>query len=157
MKEIQFQSDHPPDIEELKKRLFEDPSDPRSRSYVRVLIRPRIRWWSVALQLLLPLLAASVAGTVLHRLSMPVWAIYAVPAVCLVLYTLLRLKSFFICAVRIYQRLAPDSIRNKCRFEPSCSQYMILSLEKYGLCKGLHKGVCRLKRCNIRHGGFDEP
>ena len=45
----------------------------------------------------------------------------------------------------------------KCRFEPSCSQYMILSLQKYGLWKGLAKGIDRLKRCRAKDGGFDEP
>jgi putative component of membrane protein insertase Oxa1/YidC/SpoIIIJ protein YidD len=34
---------------------------------------------------------------------------------------------------------------------------MILSLEKYGLRRGLSKGIGRLKRCNIDNGGFDEP
>lgn len=70
---------------------------------------------------------------------------------------LLCLKRIIICLIRIYQRFAPASLRNKCRFEPSCSQYMILSLQKYGLRKGLAKGTDRLKRCNIHHGGFDFP
>lgn len=34
---------------------------------------------------------------------------------------------------------------------------MILAIEKYGLIKGLQKGICRLKRCNIDGGGFDFP
>jgi putative component of membrane protein insertase Oxa1/YidC/SpoIIIJ protein YidD len=34
---------------------------------------------------------------------------------------------------------------------------MLLSIEKYGVWKGLPKGVNRLRRCNINNGGFDEP
>ncbi|MBR5314328.1 MAG: membrane protein insertion efficiency factor YidD [Clostridia bacterium] len=67
------------------------------------------------------------------------------------------MKRILICLVQMYQRFAPDSIRKKCRFEPSCSQYMILSLKKYGLWKGLAKGIDRLKRCNTQDGGFDYP
>ena len=70
---------------------------------------------------------------------------------------LIHLKSISICGVRIYQRFAPDSIRNKCRFEPSCSEYMILSIQKYGVIHGIRKGINRLKRCNIHNGGYDTP
>ncbi|NLZ46061.1 MAG: membrane protein insertion efficiency factor YidD [Clostridiales bacterium] len=52
---------------------------------------------------------------------------------------------------------APESLRKQCRFKPSCSEYMILSIEKFGLLKGIIKGICRLKRCNINGGGFDFP
>jgi putative component of membrane protein insertase Oxa1/YidC/SpoIIIJ protein YidD len=34
---------------------------------------------------------------------------------------------------------------------------MILALQKYGLWKGLRKGIDRLRRCNIHNGGFDYP
>ncbi len=35
-----------------------------------------------------------------------------------------------------------------CRFYPSCSEYAILALEKYGLIKGVKLSVDRIKRCN---------
>ena len=51
--------------------------------------------------------------------------------------------------------------RMKCRFEPSCSQYMILAIEKYGVIKGVLNGIKRLSKCNNRgdgmRGGFDYP
>nr|WP_242939936.1 membrane protein insertion efficiency factor YidD [Ruminococcus flavefaciens] len=62
-----------------------------------------------------------------------------------------------IFSIRVYQRYAPDSIRLKCRFEPSCSEYMIQSIQKYGLIKGLVRGMKRLSRCNIDGGGYDYP
>ena len=72
-------------------------------------------------------------------------------------YILLCLKDIFLFLIKIYQRVAPISLRDKCRFEPSCSNYMLQSIEKYGLCRGLKKGISRIKRCNINDGGYDYP
>ena len=74
-----------------------------------------------------------------------------------IIYYLFLLKYVLIFIVKIYQKIAPISIREKCRFEPSCSNYMLQCLEKYGLFKGLKKGINRLKRCNINGGGYDYP
>ncbi|MCP4633780.1 MAG: membrane protein insertion efficiency factor YidD [candidate division Zixibacteria bacterium] len=46
----------------------------------------------------------------------------------------------------------PDS----CRFYPSCSQYALESVEKYGTLKGLIKSIYRIIRCNPwNKGGYD--
>ena len=74
-----------------------------------------------------------------------------------IIYFLVLLKYVLIFIVKMYQKIAPISIREKCRFEPSCSNYMLQCLEKYGLFKGLKKGINRLKRCNINDGGYDYP
>jgi len=43
-----------------------------------------------------------------------------------------------------------------CRFRPSCSDYAIEAVEKYGFIKGGVKAVWRVLRCNpFNHGGFD--
>jgi len=45
-----------------------------------------------------------------------------------------------------------------CRFEPSCSRYMIEALRRHGLVVGLRKGIARLFRCHPFHpGGYDPP
>ena len=62
-----------------------------------------------------------------------------------------------ITLVRIYQRYAPESLRRACVFEPTCSQYMILAVEKYGAVKGVIKGVKRLSRCHPPNAGEDYP
>lgn len=74
----------------------------------------------------------------------------------------MRIISEMICEIiiriiRLYQILAPKRIRDACLFEPTCSNYMILSLRKYGLIVGLKKGVDRLKRCRWPNGGVDYP
>ncbi|MDR1468368.1 MAG: membrane protein insertion efficiency factor YidD [Spirochaetaceae bacterium] len=53
-------------------------------------------------------------------------------------------KRAIIGLVKLYQHYAPERIRRKCLFKPTCSEYMILALEKYGLVKGVYKSVYRL-------------
>lgn len=65
------------------------------------------------------------------------------------------MSRFFIGLVRIYQRVAPKVIRGKCRFEPCCSDYMILAIQKYGVRKGIKKGINRVMRCKPPNGGID--
>ena len=66
-------------------------------------------------------------------------------------------KHALIWFIHVYQHYAPDEIRLKCVFEPSCSEYMILAVQKYGVMKGVIKGADRLLRCHPPNGGKDEP
>nr|WP_222591815.1 membrane protein insertion efficiency factor YidD [Paenibacillus xylanexedens] len=70
---------------------------------------------------------------------------------------LIRAKAILVWIICIYQRFAPLELRDKCRYEPSCSMYMIQAIEKYGAVKGLSLGIRRLRRCNITGGGYDYP
>ncbi len=72
-------------------------------------------------------------------------------------YIRVILKRALIWLVHLYQHYAPDKVRLKCVFEPSCSEYMILSIQKYGVTIGVFKGVHRLLRCHPPNGGHDEP
>lgn len=85
------------------------------------------------------------------------WLLIVIYASALIIYTVIRLKAFLICSVRLYQRFAPLSLREKCLFEPSCSEYMIISIEKYGAVKGAVKGCKRISRCHYPNGGEDLP
>nr|DAI25231.1 MAG TPA: Hemolytic domain protein [Caudoviricetes sp.] len=67
---------------------------------------------------------------------------------------LCKLSIFLIL---LYQRLAPRRIRDSCRFEPTCSNYAILSLQKYGFFKGWEMALNRLSRCKWPNGGEDLP
>lgn len=58
--------------------------------------------------------------------------------------------------IRRYQRTETD-LHAKCRFEPTCSEYLALALQKYGLFKALRLGVNRLRRCRPPNGGIDYP
>ena len=68
------------------------------------------------------------------------------------------IKRIVIQLLRFYQRiLSPDRgfLRyflpyrgGYCRMEPSCSEYMILAVEKYGVMRGIIKGIGRIFRCH---------
>jgi uncharacterized protein len=63
-----------------------------------------------------------------------------------------------IALVRLYQfTLSPIFGRN-CRFQPTCSHYMIEAVKKYGAVRGAAKGIWRILRCNpFGSGGYDPP
>ena len=77
--------------------------------------------------------------------------------ILLCIYVLIKLRLIIIWFIRIYQRYASEELRLSCVFEPTCSEYMILSLKKYGVIRGCVKGVKRLKRCHYPNGGEDYP
>ena len=63
-----------------------------------------------------------------------------------------------IAAVRLYQLLLSPLIGRTCRFDPSCSAYFILSVQKYGALRGALRGLARICRCHPFHpGGYDPP
>lgn len=60
--------------------------------------------------------------------------------------------------IRGYQLTLSPLFGNVCRFEPSCSRYMVGSMRKYGFARGLYRGLRRLCRCHPWNpGGFDPP
>ena len=60
--------------------------------------------------------------------------------------------------VRQYQRWISPMLGRHCRFYPSCSEYFIGSVRKYGFFRGTLRGLWRIFRCNPFHaGGVDLP
>lgn len=58
--------------------------------------------------------------------------------------------------IRAYKKVLSPMLPPSCRFTPSCSQYTIEAVEKYGLAKGGFMGIRRLLRCHpFSDGGFD--
>ena len=70
-----------------------------------------------------------------------------------------RLPSLgLIAGVRFYQLGIGPFLGQNCRYEPSCSNYFIQAVEKYGAIVGAWKGVLRICRCHPFHrGGYDPP
>jgi putative membrane protein insertion efficiency factor len=63
-----------------------------------------------------------------------------------------------VALIRVYQRTLSPLLGPVCRFEPSCSHYMIEAMRKHGLARGVWRGVKRLSRCHPWNpGGFDPP
>ena len=66
--------------------------------------------------------------------------------------------GLLVVLIRLYQVTLGQLLGPACRFEPSCSRYMIGALREYGLFKGLAKGIARVLRCHPWHpGGYDPP
>ena len=80
------------------------------------------------------------------------WMLWAAIGVYSLVYFSLIAKRTVIWLVHLYQNKAPDEVRLRCCMEPSCSVYMILAVEKYGVIRGVYKGVRRLFRCGDVHG-----
>jgi hypothetical protein len=66
--------------------------------------------------------------------------------------------NLLIACVRGYQIFIGPMLGKHCRFHPSCSNYFIQAVQKYGAVAGAWKGICRIGRCHPWHpGGYDPP
>lgn len=64
--------------------------------------------------------------------------------------------DFAIAAIRFYQRYLSPFTGTSCRFYPTCSDYSIQALQKYGFPRGCFKTIIRLFKCHPYHpGGYD--
>lgn len=67
-------------------------------------------------------------------------------------------RRLLIALVRFYQLAISPLFGPKCRFTPSCSQYFIEAVQKYGAMRGSWRGLRRICRCHPFGGsGFDPP
>lgn len=66
------------------------------------------------------------------------------------------LRQGLIWLIRLYQRLS-RCLPPVCRFQPTCSTYMIQALQQHGLGRGLGLGLYRILRCNPLCRGGDDP
>ena len=67
------------------------------------------------------------------------------------------MKKFVISAIRFYQREISPLSPPRCRYIPTCSQYALEAVEKYGAIKGTFLATKRILRCNPFHKGGDDP
>jgi uncharacterized protein len=65
-------------------------------------------------------------------------------------------RSFFVAPVRFYQRAISPALPSRCKYHPSCSQYAVDAVRRYGVLRGVVLAGWRLLRCNPwSHGGVD--
>ncbi|MBS5843398.1 MAG: membrane protein insertion efficiency factor YidD [Clostridiales bacterium] len=66
------------------------------------------------------------------------------------------MKKIFLKLIRFYQKNISPMKKPCCRFYPTCSEYAIEAIEKYGAFKGFFMAVWRILRCNpFCKGGYD--
>lgn len=70
---------------------------------------------------------------------------------------LLRPLSFLVRAtIRAYKLMISPYLPVACRYEPTCSTYMLKAIENVGLIRGIACGVKRIARCHPWGGyGYD--
>lgn len=67
-------------------------------------------------------------------------------------------RKALVGVVRLYQAAISPWSRPSCRFSPTCSEYSVQALSKYGALKGLVLSIHRILRCNPWGGhGYDPP
>ena len=126
---------------------FERPYNP--------LNRPEIHFGRFAAALLIWIGVTVGLVFVLRHFDVPY-----IPLICIgwtLVYGCLIGKRAVIWLVHVYQHCAPDHVRLRCVFTPSCSEYMIGSVQKYGLFRGVWRGIKRLHRCHYPNCGEDLP
>jgi putative component of membrane protein insertase Oxa1/YidC/SpoIIIJ protein YidD len=87
----------------------------------------------------------------------PFVVLIVVWAICQGIGFIVVLKQMVIGFVHLYQHYSPEEVRRNCLFKPTCSEYMLLAIEKYGLLKGVLKSFGRFKRCNGDTYRIDYP
>ena len=69
----------------------------------------------------------------------------------------LIVKITILCIIRFYQKYISSLFGKNCIYYPTCSQYMLKAIERYGVLKGGYLGIKRLLRCTPFHkGGYDD-
>ena len=157
-------------MEEEEKKIphyINDPVINRLTAPENKLYRPKISFVKAALvvsgTLLVTLGISFLLATLFRKTGWfgfenksPQQALLEVYWITLLLTLVLTLKYIMIWFIRVYQRYAKSETRLRCCYTPSCSEYAILAIKKYGALIGAIKTVRRLLRCHPP-GGIDYP
>lgn len=66
------------------------------------------------------------------------------------------MKKLFIIPIRFYQKTISPLLGPHCRYTPTCSQYTIEAIQRFGVIKGFWMGIKRIARCHpMAEGGHD--
>lgn len=121
----------------------------------RSVVRPRFMLYKELLQIFIGLII--IFATIYFHSSLSFSIFSSLLCVELIIFFASQTKNILLILIFLYQKVAPAAIRKACLFTPSCSEYMRLSILKYGVFKGVKKGLHRLKKCRPPNGGVDIP
>ena len=66
------------------------------------------------------------------------------------------MKQAFLWLIRMYQRYISPMKSPCCKYIPTCSNYALQAIERFGVVKGLALAIFRVLRCNpFSRGGYD--
>ncbi len=67
-----------------------------------------------------------------------------------------RPRRLVLGPIRAYQKMVSPRLSPNCRYQPTCSQYTYVAIERFGIARGGWMGLKRIGRCHpLREGGFD--
>jgi uncharacterized protein len=65
-------------------------------------------------------------------------------------------KKLLLSIIKVYRMFISPLKPPSCRYIPTCSEYALLAIEKYGVVRGLKMAICRVARCHpFNPGGYD--
>ncbi|MCG5530274.1 membrane protein insertion efficiency factor YidD [Halorhodospira halochloris] len=67
------------------------------------------------------------------------------------------MQKLLIVLIRSYQYVVSPLLGPRCRFLPTCSEYTLEAVSRYGVLLGLYLGVKRLLKCHPWHPGGLDP
>jgi len=66
------------------------------------------------------------------------------------------MRYLFVVLVKAYQLIISPHFPSRCRYQPTCSEYVRFSILRHGIFKGGWMGLKRIARCHpLSHGGYD--
>jgi putative membrane protein insertion efficiency factor len=66
------------------------------------------------------------------------------------------MRELVLVSLRFYKQWISPLLPSACRFHPTCSEYMMHAVDKYGVIRGILLGLKRLSKCHPFHeGGYD--
>lgn len=66
------------------------------------------------------------------------------------------MKRLLLALIRFYQRALSPHLPASCRYQPTCSQYALTAVERFGALRGGWMSLKRILRCNpFSKGGYD--
>lgn len=114
------------------------------------IIRPDVSWRQALLRLVLIIAGGAMVSWMLIRI-LPVdiisWSLLS--ELCIAAIALITVRGNLLMAISLYQRYAPENVRGRCAMTPTCSEYAIMAIRRYGILRGSWKTYCRLRyRCD---------
>lgn len=127
----------------------------------RPLYRPPVTYKKVIIWILIVILV-SITFSILFQKVLYALGFFIPKLIFFLLFYIIELlvllKPFAITIIKLYQHYAPEEVRRRCLLKPTCSEYAILVIKKYGTIIGTFKTWRRLKYyCRGDVYYIDEP